>query len=496
MSLLREKFTEVLRTLAPVAALAALLAFTLVPVERDVLLRFLAGTAMLLAGLSIFLVGVDLAMHPIGDYMAREVATSARLLKIVLFAFLIGFLVTVAEPDLLIRGRQAQDASGGDISSQAIVYAVSVGVGLMISLGSVRLLGGRPSYPLFMAIAYAAILGLSLLVSQEFLAISFDASGATTGALTTPFVLAFTLGLSRIKGGGHAEEDSFGMVGVMSAGPIVAVMLLAVLTGQGGVQGEPAAHAAQAGVLAPMLREIPRVFIESVLALAPLVILFFALHFFRARVPGRELRRIIPGLVYTVAGLTLFLAGAHAGMIDMGRVVGLGVADTRPWLLPVIGFALGMIVVLAEPAVHVLGHQVEDATGGRIPIRLIRLTLSLGVGLAIAGSMLRIMVPALSLWHFLLPGYALAAGLSFLADPLFVGIAYDAGGVASGPVTATFVLAFAQGAAANTPTADVLVDGFGVIAMVAMAPILAIMVLGTVVRRRETASQRKEEARE
>ncbi len=491
MSLLREKFTEVLRTLWPVAALVVALAFTLVPVDMDVLLRFLLGCVMLLVGLSIFLLGVDLAMVPIGDYMARETATSARLIKIILFAFLLGFLVTVAEPDLLILGGQAEAATGGAVTSRALVYAVSAGVGLLISLGSVRLLGGKPSYPVFMALAYAVVLLVSLFVPPEFLAIGFDSSGATTGALTTPFVLAFSMALSRVKGGRGAEEGSFGMVGAMSVGPILAVLLLSILSGQSKIQGAAAAHAAAQGVLTPLLSGIPGTLREAAFALAPLSLLFFFLHFTRFHVPGREMGRIIRGLVYALIGLALFLSGAHSGLMDMGQAIGQSIAGARPWLLPVLGFVLGMIVVMAEPAVHVLGREIEDATGGRVPVRLVRFTLSLGVGLAIAGSMARIMIPDLKLWHFLLPGFLLAVVLSFTADPLFVGIAYDAGGVASGPVTATFVLAFAQGAAHVIPTADVLADGFGVIAMVAMAPVVAFMVLGTVVRRREAAPKKK-----
>lgn len=492
MNLLRRKFGEVLRTLLPVVALVLLLSLTLVQVNIEVIARFLVGSLLLLTGLSVFLLGVDLAMNPIGEHMAVEMATSKTALKILLFSFLLGFLVTVAEPDLMILGGQVESASGGRINANTMVYAVSAGVGLLISLGSVRLLSAKISYPVFMGLAYTLILGLSFLVSEEFLAISFDSSGATTGALTTPLVLALSLGLSRIKGGRSIEEDSFGMVGAMSAGPIIAVMLMSVLTGQGRIQGAVEEFRAAEGILAPVLAEIPHVFIESLLGLLPLCLFFFLMHFIRFKIKRREMSRIIKGLVYTLTGLTLFLTGVYAGFMDMGQIIGRGIAQNFGWLLPLVGFVLGMIVVLVEPAVHVLGHQIEDATGGRVPLRLIRITLSLGVGLAIACSMLRIMIPEVRLWYFLLPGFLIAIILSFRSDPVFVGIAYDAGGVASGPMTATFVLAFAQGAAAVTLTADVLVDGFGVIAMVAMAPVLSIMALGAVFRHKAEAPGKKE----
>ncbi|MHC1785591.1 MAG: DUF1538 domain-containing protein [Christensenellales bacterium] len=483
MSLLREKMREVAGSLLPVVALILLLCFTLVKPDGDVIWRFMIGAVLLFFGLAIFLSGIDLAMNPMGDHMAGAVATSRTALAAAALSFLLGFLVTVAEPDLLILGHQVEAASAGLINANLMVYMVSAGVGVLISLGTFRLLRGR-SYRAFMAIAYAGILALSFLVSEEFLAISFDSSGATTGALTTPFVLALTLGLSRNKGGKSVEEDSFGMVGVMSAGPIYAVMLMSVFTGQEHIQGEAAAFLPAHGILDPLMHHLAPVFLESALALLPLTLFFFFLNFLRFKLHRREIIRIIKGLVYTLIGLTLFLSGVYSGFMDMGQIMGRSIAANYPWLLPVIGFLIGMIVVLVEPAVLVLGKQIEETTGGRIPSRLIKLTLSLGVALAIMGSMIRIMVPWVKLWYFLLPGFAAAILLSRVAEPVFVGIAFDAGGVASGPMTATFVLAFAQGAAAMTPTANVLVDGFGVIAMVAMAPVLSIMMLGALVKRK------------
>ena len=491
MSLLREKFSEVSRSLVPVVALVLLLCFTLVKVETDILLRFIIGSVLLLVGLAIFLLGVDLAMNPIGERMATEIATANAAYKVAILSFLLGFLVTVAEPDLLILGNQVEAASGHTVNATLIVYMVSIGVGVMIALGTFRLLRGR-SYPVFMALTYGVIFVLAFLVSEEFLAVAFDASGATTGALTTPFVLALTMGLSRIKGGKTTEEDSFGMVGVMSAGPILAVMLLSIITGQEHIQGEAAAFMPAKGIIGPVLDTLPPVFVESLVALLPLSALFFLMNFSKFKMAKRELGRIIKGLIYTLIGLALFLTGVYSGFMDMGQIIGRSIAENYNWLLPILGFVMGMIVVLVEPAVHVLGQQIQDATGGRIPVKLIRITLSLGVGLAISGSMLRIMIPEVKLWFFLLPGFATAILLSFFSDPVFVGIAYDAGGVASGPMTATFVLAFAQGAAAMTPGANVLVDGFGVIAMVAMTPVLSLMILGAVFQRKTLKLQKEQ----
>ena len=485
MSLLFEKTKEVNRTLLPVVILVLFLCFTIVDVETDVLIRFIVGSIMLLIGLSIFLWGVDLAMNPIGEQMSQEVATSKTPSKVAILSFLLGFLITVAEPDLLILGSQVESASGGALSASIIVYMVSIGVGVLISLGVFRLLRDKPPYNAFMAITYGIIFVLAYFVSEEFLAISFDASGATTGALTTPFVLAISLGLSQVKGGKNSEENSFGLVGVMSAGPILAVMLISILSGQKNIQGDVGEYIVAEGVIGPIIKEFPGIFKESLIALLPISVLFFNFNFRKFKLPKAELSGIIKGLAYTLLGLAIFLTAVNSGFMDMGRIIGMELGKMSHWILIGVGFLLGLIVVLVEPAVHVLGEQIEEVTSGHIPLNLIRMTLSIGVGIAIALSMVRIVVPEVQLWYFLLPGFAIAILLSFKADPVFVGIAYDAGGVASGPMTATFVLAFAQGAATVIDTANVLVDGFGVIAMVAMAPVLSIIILGTAFKRKK-----------
>lgn len=490
MNALQSKVQEVSQSLLPIVLLVVAISLLLVPVDTTVVLRFLLGALLFFLGLSIFLWGVDQSMQPIGRHMAQEVASSGGWLKAVVISFLLGFLITVAEPDLLILGNQVEQASGGTMNAAFLVAMISIGVGIMIALGALRILFSR-RLNLFMGIVYGSILLLGLRVSEEFLAISFDASGATTGTLTTPFVLALSAGLSYLKGGKNSEADSFGMVGTMSAGPILAVMLLSILTGQTHIQGEAVPFVMEEGVFGPILAHLGPIFVESLTALAPIVVLFFAFHFVKFKLPARELVGIVRGLVYTLLGLTLFLVGANQGFMDMGRLLGTGLAEAHPSLLPAVGLVIGLIVVLAEPAVHVLGEQVEEVTAGNIPTKLLKLTLSIGVGAAIALSMVRIMIPEVKLWYFLLPGFLIAVVLSFVADPIFVGIAYDAGGVASGPMAATFVLSFAQGAADSIPTADVLADGFGVIAMIAMAPVLSVMILGTVfeLRRRKAGSE-------
>lgn len=492
MNLLEAKTKEVAQSLIPIVIFVGIFSMAFIRIDFPVVQRFFIGAVLIFLGLSIFLWGVDQSMTSIGYYMAHEIATSKILIKSIVLSFILGFLITIAEPDILILGNQVEIASGGSLNAGFLVAMISTGVGVLISLASLRILTGF-KYNIMMFLVYLLIFVLGTQVSEEFLAISFDASGATTGALTTPFVLAISIGLSRTKGGKSTEEDSFGMVGAMSAGPILAVMLISVLTGQKNIHGQAAEYITSNEVLAPVLIAFKHTIVKSLQALIPIAVLFFILNFFKFKINKAETIRIIRGLIYTLLGLTLFLVGAQAGFMDMGRVLGYGFAEEYLQFLPIIGLMLGMMVVLAEPAVHVLGEQVEEVTAGNIPDSLLRITLSIGVGLAIALSMLKIMLPDIQLWFFLLPGFVIAIVLSFFVDPIFVGIAFDAGGVASGPMSATFVMAFAQGVADSIPTADVLKDGFGIIAMIAMTPILSVMILGSIFKIQIMRTEEKSE---
>ncbi|MGX7109280.1 DUF1538 domain-containing protein [Facklamia miroungae] len=478
MDLLVDKLKEVLISVLPIILIVIVISLTMVAVSAEMMIRFLIGAFLLILGLTIFLFGVDVGMGPIGDLMGKSVADAPNIWAITGLAFVIGFSVTVAEPDLLILGQQVSDAMGGMISSTVIVAIVSLGVGFLIAFGIVRILSSF-SIKYFFLIAYGSIACLAFFVSNDFIAIAFDASGATTGALTTPFILAVSAAVSARKGGHMAEEDSFGLVGAMSVGPILAVILLSLMTGVNFQAHVENYHYTQ-GMIVPFLKAIGHTFFESLMALTPLAILFGMMNWRQFKLKKRELKRIIKGVTYTLVGLVLFLIGVNQGFMDMGRFLGNMLArDYQAWL-PYIGLLMGLVIVLAEPAVHVLGDQVERVTGGFIKNKLLLGFLSIGVGLAVSGSLIRILIPSIQIWHYLLPGFSLALCLSFFVDDLFSGIAFDAGGVASGPMTATFILSFAQGAAERIPTANVVTDGFGVIATVAMAPIIMILLLGII----------------
>lgn len=480
----------------PITMLVLILHFTIAPMAMEALIRFLMGATILVMGLGIFLFGAHIGIVPIGSLMGETIAKTNRIYLVGALGFLLGFLITVAEPDLQILASQVNLASGGVVSGSLILIVVSVGVGIMVAIGLIRILYGIPLNKVF-TLTYLFIFLLGLWVSEEFLAISVDASGATTGAMTTPFILALGYGVSQLKGGKTAEEDSFGMVGLASAGPIFAIMIMimSMVKGLKDIQGEAGNLPFNTGILGPYIRAFPKYMKESVMTLLPLFILFLVFNAIKFKLLKKPRNNILKGLFYSYLGLTLFLVGVNAGFMEVGRFMGNKVATSHPWLMPVIGFLLGMVVVLAEPAVYVLTEQVEEVTAGHIKRKVLLVALSIGIAVAVSLSMLRIMIPPLKLWHFLLPGFAFAAFLTFKVPPIFVGIAYDAGGVASGPMTATFVLAFAQGAAAVIPTANVMVDGFGVIAMVAMTPLIAIQTLGMVFKAKMKPEVKKSEGR-
>lgn len=482
MTVLIEKFKEVLFAVLPITVIVLILNFTITPIETYLLFRFLIGALCVILGLSIFLFGIDIGITPIGTHMGTALTKSNKIWIVGVGGLILGFFVSVAEPDLHILAGQIASVTSGVISKLSIVAVVSIGIALMLTLGLFRIVYNKPLYKL-LTVIYFIIFILSIFTSSEFLAISFDASGATTGALTVPFILALAVGVSSLKKDGKAsEKDSFGLVAIASTGAILSVIIMSILSKSDKITGSLEYDVSgSTSIFAPFIHELPIISGESFLALLPLLILFLIFHKISFKLTKKAFYKIIKGIVYTFIGLTLFLTGVNAGFMDVGTMVGYNVAalDNKSYLV-IVGFILGLVTVLAEPAVYVLTHQIEDVTSGYVKRRVVLVALSIGVGFAVALSMIRIMIPEVKLWHYLLPGYLICIAMAYFVPKLFVGIAFDSGGVASGPMTATFILAFANGAAEAIEGASVLVDGFGMISMVALTPIIALQILGLI----------------
>ncbi len=465
----------------PITLIVVILSFTLVSIEVPIMLRFLLGALFIVVGLTIFLFGVDLGIAPIGNLMGTHITKSNKVWIVIVSGLLLGFFISVAEPDLHILAGQVALVSANVITKTEIIIYVSVGIALLLTVGFLRIIYNK-SLSILLTILYGLILIVSLFTNEAFLAISFDASGATTGAMTVPFILALSMGISSLKRGRASEDDSFGLVGIASTGAILAVMLMSVLKGTKEIGGSLDSELSDStAVFLPFIQKLPTMLYEVALALLPIVIVFVVFQMLAFKLKKKPLKRIIKGLIYTLIGLVLFLTGVNAGFMEVGTLVGYTIANfDNKAILVGIGGLLGLVVILAEPAVYVLTKQIEDVTSGYLKRRVVLVALSLGVSLAVGLSMLRIVIPEIKLWHYLLPGYLLAIVLSYLVPKLFVGMSFDSGGVSSGPMTATFILAFAQGAAASIEGANVLIDGFGLIAMVALMPIIALEILGLI----------------
>ena len=480
MPIIGRKLREVLLAVVPVLGVVAFLHFTFAPLGVSLLVRFAVAAVLVILGLTFFLFGVDIGIGPIGERMGSLIVKSNKTWIVLGAGLLLGFFISIAEPDLHIVAGQVAMVTAGAITKYQLIIVVSLGIGVLLSVGLLRIAKNFPLY-ILLFLLYGVILLLGLFTSREMLAVAFDASGATTGAMTVPFFLALALGIARMKKDSKAaEKDSFGLVATVSAGAIISVMVMSVISGVGGLsQGGSGAQTYTSAIWAPFITKLPVIGGEVALALAPVLLIFLVLGRRKFKLRGPSYRKILFGLFYAYLGLTMFLLGANAGFIEVGNVIGYKVAMYgHSSYIVILGFFLGLVTVVAEPAVHILTQQIETVTSGYVSRRVVLAALSLSIALAVTFSMLRILIPALQLWHFLLPGYLVALLLTMFAPKLFVGISFDAGGVASGPMTATFILAFAHGAAKAVDGANVLIDGFGIIALVAMMPLITLQIIG------------------
>ena len=476
-SILTEKWKEAYASVLPITLIVLALCFLWVPAPSGAMLGFLLGAVMLIVGMGLFTLGTDLAMTPIGEHVGAAMTRSKKLWLIMLISFLVGMIVTISEPDLQVLAEQVPA-----VPNMTLILAVAIGVGLFLVGALLRILLHVPMKWLLLG-CYLVVFGLAAFVPDTFLAVAFDSGGVTTGPMTVPFILALGVGVSSIRSDANAENDSFGLVALCSVGPVLAVMILGLIfRPTGASQSTTAAvlDAADTRALTGMFAHaFPHYMKEVAIALLPIAAFFVVFQIFVLHLKRREVFRIVMGLIYTYVGLALFLTGVNVGFMPMGNYLGqsLGSLDVR-WLLVPIGMIIGYYVVSAEPAVHVLSKQVYELTAGAIPQKALGLSLSIGVSVSVGLSMLRI-ITGIHILYLLIPGYLAALLLMFFVPPIFTSIAFDSGGVASGPMTATFLLPLAMGACIAVG-GDVATDAFGVVAMVAMTPLITIQILGLV----------------
>ena len=471
---LTEKIQESMVSVLPITAIVFLLSISISPLEPGTLVLFLFGAIMLVMGMGFFTLGVDMSMIPMGEGMGKEMSRAKTFLIPMVIYFLLGVLSTMAEPDLQVLANQVPA-----IENQTLVLTVALGVGAFLVLAALRIRRGIPLRRLLL-VFYAVVFGLAAIGPANFIPVSFDSGGVTTGPITVPFIMALGLGIAAARNDANSASDSFGLISLCSIGPILAVLILGIC-----FRPEEALYSAPAipEILTTLdaahcFRDaIPHYMEEVALALAPIGGLFLLFQLITRRFRVHELLRIAAGLLYTYLGLVLFLCGVNVGFMPAGSLLGATVASgTLKWLLVPIGMLIGFYIVKAEPAVTVLTKQVEEVSNGSISQKAMGRAMSVGVCVSVGLAMIRVLTGMNILW-LLIPGYAISLGLTFLVPPIFTGIAFDSGGVASGPMTATFLLPFAMGAC-SALGGNIMTDAFGIVAMVAMTPLVTIQTMG------------------
>ena len=479
-SKLNEKLQESLAAVLPILAIVLILSFTIAPLPTSVLMAFLFGAVLLVVGMMFFSLGAELAMSPMGERVGACITKTRRVGIMLTLGFLLGFLITISEPDLQVLANQVQA-----VPNMVLIVTVAVGVGLFLCFAMLRMLLSVPLNTMLVGF-YIVVFVLAMFVPKDFLAVAFDSGGVTTGPMTVPFIMAMGVGVSAIRSDKHSANDSFGLVALCSIGPILAVLILSLIFRPDG-GSYTAVVIPEIGDSAALWQlffvAFPTYFKEIAVSLLPIAAFFAVFDLVSLHLERKQLIRIGVGLAYTYLGLVIFLTGVNVGFMPAGNYLGSVIPGLScNWIIIPIGMLIGYFIVMAEPAVYVLMRQVEELTDGAIPGSAMKHSLSIGVAVSVGLAMIRVLT-GISIFYLLVPGYAVAIALSFFVPKLFTAIAFDSGGVASGPMATTFLLPFAMGAC-SAVGGNIVTDAFGVVAMVAMTPLITIQGLGLIYRLR------------
>ena len=471
------KLKEALISVLPIAVIVLIISFTpLVSLSTTEIVAFAVSAVFLILGIGLFNLGSDLAMTPMGEHMASGLIKSKKLVVLIMVSFIMGVLITIAEPDLSVLAEQVSTV----ISPTILIMTVGLGVGLFLVVALLKILF-KKNLSMILMFFYMLLFALCAILIEcgkaDFLALSFDSGGVTTGPITVPFIMALGFGIANTVGGRNANENSFGLIALCSIGPMIALIMLALFS-NGQMVYELADYSVEAS-LSGFGKILLSHSLDTLKALGLIVLFFLILQFTILKLPTKKLLQIGIGIIYTFFGLTIFFVAVSVGFMPVGFKIGEQLANFNPAVLVIAGIVLGMVVVLAEPAVHVLNKQVEEVTGGGVKKIEMLIALSIAVGISIGLALIR-MIFKFSILYYLIPGYCISLGLAFFVPRIYTAIAFDSGGVASGPLTSSFILPLAIGAcvAISGNPQSVLTDAFGVVAMVAMTPLITIQTLG------------------
>lgn len=484
---LLEKLKESLGAVLPIIGIVLVLCFSIAPIPNSVLMTFVVGAVLLIIGMMFVTLGAEMAMTPMGERIGTKLTNTRKISVVIVLCFILGFIITISEPDLQVLAEQVPS-----IPNYTLIIAVATGVGIFLVAAVLRMLFGIPLAHMLLTL-YPIIFILASIVPQDFLTVAFDSGGVTTGPMTVPFIMALGIGFSAVRSDKHAENDSFGLVALCSVGPILAVLLLGLLyhPGESGYEQTMIVKTDNSVEMWQLFQEgLPYYMKEMLISLLPIILFFFIFQIVSLHLHKKTLVKIIIGIIYTYIGLVLFLTGVNVGFMPAGNYLGQVIAGlSYPWIIVPIGMLIGYFIVKAEPAVYVLTEQVEELTSGAISAKAMGMSLSIGVAFSLGLAMVRVLTGISILW-FLLPGYAVALGLTFFVPQIFTAIAFDSGGVASGPMTATFLLPFSMGAC-EALGGNVVTDAFGVVAMVAMTPLITIQILGLIYQIQEQMKEKQ-----
>ena len=471
---LKEKFDESVSAVLPITVIVLLLSIFVVPMETGTIALFLVGAFMLIIGMAFFQLGAELAMPPLGEGVGSHIMKTKRLSILIIVCFVMGVIITIAEPDLQVLANQVPS-----IPNETLIWTVALGVGVFLVIAVLRIIF-KLSLPMLLCILYAALFLLSFAAPADFIAVAFDSGGVTTGPMTVPFIMAIGVGLSSTRSDKDGSSDSFGLISFCSIGPIAMVLLLGIFYHPAGASynaTEIPDVVTMQDVMRQFVHMLPDYGREVISSILPVLIVFLLFQLISRRYHKNQMIKMLMGFLYTIIGLILFLTGVNVGFAPVGSLLGSNLAaQTWRFVLIPIGALIGYYIVKAEPAVQVLNKQVEDVTNGSISRNAMNLCLSIGVSASVALALLRVLT-GLNIYWLLIPGYIIALVLTRFVPKVFVGIAFDSGGVASGPMTSTFLLPLAMGAC-TAVGGNVVTDAFGVVAMVAMAPLIAIQIMG------------------
>ncbi|HKM08064.1 MAG TPA: DUF1538 domain-containing protein [Sphaerochaeta sp.] len=478
------KLKEVGTSVVPITVIVTILHFFVSPLDSGQLGSFYIGAALVIVGLALFLLGTDIGLLPIGEKIGSTVTAKKNLPLLLGTGLVVGFVITFAEPDISVLASQIASVNSS-INETVLISLIGIGLGLFVCIAFLRVTF-RLSLKWMFVIFYVMLFVLAIFSDPALVPVAFDSGGATTGPMATPFIMALGIGVARVQKK-QEEADNFGFLALASIGPILAVLVLGIISpNSDGAIGKGMDVLYESGNFIPLFFEMAQ---DVIFSLMPLLFIFALYQITLVKMPAKQVGRMLVGIIYAFIGLVLFFAGAHGGFMPVGFAIGKGLSLLSSNTLIIVGILFGAVAVIAEPAVWVLVEQVENISRGHIRKPIMLTALAIGVGVSVGLSMIRI-ATGISIWYFLVPSYAISLLLLKNTPILFSAMAFDSGGVASGPMSSTFILSFAIGASVGQG-GNPATDAFGVVAFVAMSPLVTIQLLGLLYKRKQVKIDKK-----